>query len=257
MTSPLVQFSAQCVVFTIIGIAVFGLSKLLRCKPLDPGLKEPKRSATGALLAVGISMSVLFLRTLYQRILHGGPPGSDVNIKGLKDLVVAGIVHAFYFVPAAVFMVRNREPLRSSGISKVNLWQAALIGLGLAFFTFYLHPGGFMAKIGKVDSRACAALIFYAFVGFSEEFLFRGYLQTRLIAWLGQWQGWVLGSVIMAMVHVPHRAWIEGKDWGEALLASASLVPVSLLMGYVMKATGNVVAPGLFHTFADWVGDLK
>jgi hypothetical protein len=59
------------------------------------------------------------------------------------------------------------------------------------------------------------------------------------------------------MVHVPHNAWIEGKDWGDALIASASLVPVSLLMGYVMKATGNVVAPGLFHTFANWVSDLK
>jgi len=257
MNLPLAQFILQCVVFAIIGIGVFGLSRLLRCQPLDPGLKDPKRSGTRALLAVGISMGLIFLLILRQRILHGPASGSVPHIKGLKDLAVQSIVLALYVVPAAIFMVRNREPLRSSGISRVNLWQATLIGLGLAFFTFYLQPGGFTARIGRLDSHAYIMLVFYSFVGFGEEFLFRGYLQTRLIAWLGNWQGWVLASVIMAMVHLPHRALIEGQDRADALIASASLLPVSLLMGYVMKATGNVVASGLFHTFANWVNELK
>jgi membrane protease YdiL (CAAX protease family) len=39
-----------------------------------------------------------------------------------------------------------------------------------------------------------------------------------------------------------------------ALVSSASLLPISLLMGYVLLRTENIVAPAIFHTFADWVG---
>ena len=42
----------------------------------------------------------------------------------------------------------------------------------------------------------------------------------------------------------------------DAIAATSALLPVSLLMGFVMLRVGNVVAPGLFHTFANWANTL-
>jgi membrane protease YdiL (CAAX protease family) len=93
-------------------------------------------------------------------------------------------------------------------------------------------------------------------VGFAEEFAFRGYLQTRLVAWLGRWPGWVLASVLMALAHAVQRLTVGGMPPLDALSSSASLIPISLFLGYVMLRTENVVAPGLAPIFADWAGTL-
>ena len=51
---------------------------------------------------------------------------------------------------------------------------------------------------------------------------------------------------------------IGGMDWPGALAASAAgLIPVSLLMGSVMMRTGNILAPGLFQTFANRVSAVS
>jgi membrane protease YdiL (CAAX protease family) len=98
------------------------------------------------------------------------------------------------------------------------------------------------------------AFLQFSVVGFSEEFAFRGYLQTRLCAWLGRWQGWLLASVLMALIHIPQRVWMLGFDASTAFLSSAYLIPISLIMGFVMLRTENIVAPAIFNTFSDWVG---
>jgi membrane protease YdiL (CAAX protease family) len=92
--------------------------------------------------------------------------------------------------------------------------------------------------------------------GVWEEFAFRGYLQTRLVAWLGRWQGWAMASVMMALAHIVQRITVESMAPAQALTSSVAIIPMSLLTGYIMLRTENVVAPCLFHTFADWVSTL-
>jgi membrane protease YdiL (CAAX protease family) len=251
------QFMIQIIAFSIIGGAVWGLSRLLRCKPLDSGIVKPRKSSLEALAAVACSTLFIDLLMLRQRLLHGPTPGSGPRFDQLSDLIPQLVVLAVYFLPAGIFMFRAREPLGSAGITRVNLWAALLIGAALAVLTFYFQPGGLLAKLEGIEPRHGIALVFYAGVGFGEEFLFRGYLQNRLVAWLGKWQGWVSASVTMALVHLPHRFLIEGQSLGDSFIASCGLIPVSLLMGFIMLCVRNVVAPGIFHTFADWVNELN
>jgi membrane protease YdiL (CAAX protease family) len=153
-------------------------------------------------------------------------------------------------------MFRDKESLHSAGISGTNLWQAAIIGAGLAAFTFFPQPGEPAAQLAPFTRTHAKALVFYSFVGFGEEFLFRGYLQTRLVAWLGAMRGWILASLIMALVHLPGRL-LQGMDLLHSVGSCLSLIPVSLLMGFIMLRTGNLLAPGLFHTFGNWVRILS
>ena len=250
------QFIVQVVLFSVIGAAVWGLSRLLRCRPVDVAIAHPKKSALQALLAVAVSSLIIGLLILRQHLLHGPTGAAGPDIREAADLVPQLVLTIAYVLPAGLFMLKARERPRTAGFTTANLWQSLVIGMGLALLTFYFRPGGIAAKLGCIEPHHAVAFVFYGFVGFGEEFLFRGYLQNRLIRWLGRWRGWVLASVIMAVVHFPHRLMIEGLAVGDAAAASLALVPVSLLMGFVMLRTQNVVASGIFHTFANWVNVL-
>lgn len=152
-------------------------------------------------------------------------------------------------------MFRDKESLQTIGVSRTNLWQAAVIAIGLAALSFCPQPGEPVAKLSRLTPAHGIALISYSLVGFGEEFLFRGYLQTRLVAWRGVAFGWILTSVIMALSHFPGRL-IPGIGLFDAFINCASLIPISLLMGFIMLRVRNLLAPGLFHTFGDWVGLL-
>ena len=191
-----------------------------------------------------------------QYLQHGPTQVAWSGPDQMRDLIPQLVVLLVYGAPATIFLVKSSESLQSVGITTKNLWQAVVIGLGLAWVTFYLQPGGFFAKIVKLDSGHGISFIFYAFVGFGEEFLFRGYLQTRLVSWIGRWKGLILASVIMAFLHLPDRILIEGMSFGQGANSCLGLIPLSLLMGIVMIRLGNIVAPGLFHTFANWARTL-
>jgi membrane protease YdiL (CAAX protease family) len=75
------------------------------------------------------------------------------------------------------------------------------------------------------------------------------------MGWIGKWQGWILTSILMALIHIPQRMAL-GLSPLEALISSASLIPISLIMGYIMIKTENIVAPGIGHTFANWANVL-
>jgi membrane protease YdiL (CAAX protease family) len=220
-------------------------------------ISNPKKSSLRALLAVGISMLCIYLLILRQRILHGPTPNAEPKLDSIRAAIPQLVLNLIYVLPAGFFMFKSKEGFRTVGVTRNNLWQSLLIGAGLALLTFYFQAGGLLAKLGHVGTRQAIALVFYGLVGFGEEFLFRGYLQTRLIAWLGKWLGWGAASVVMALVHFPHRWLIEGLGIGSALAESLGLVAPSLLMGFVMLRTQNIIAPGLFHMFADWVNTLR
>jgi membrane protease YdiL (CAAX protease family) len=245
------EFIIDSLFCTVIAAIVFGLSKLLRCKATDSGISQPRRSAIHAVIAVGISMSILFLLMLPQ-ILTAKPPASTHKPHHPFALAPQIFLLALYAVPAGIFMFRDRENLRSVGISRVNFWQAAVIGVVLTAFTFYdeFRQGWHVSELSC--STQAIALVFYSFVGFGEEFLFRGYLQTRLVAWLGTARGLLSASFFMAFFHFPGRL-LQGMGFLDSFVSCTHLVPVSLLMGFVMLQTGNLLAPGIHHTFMNWV----
>ena len=97
-------------------------------------------------------------------------------------------------------------------------------------------------------------------VGFSEEILFRGYLQTRLVAY-GQLKGIIFTAVLFAV-------WHFGLDYYYATAGNvlATLVwtliriPFSLVFGYFMVKTQNIIPPALFHLsqdLAQWAWGLS
>lgn len=244
------ELAYELVVFLLFGAAVYGLSRVLRCDLRLPHFHNPKRSALYALIAfipVTIMISVLILT---QMKLRGSV---DQPIKVYQLLVPQVIALAIYIIPAALAMVKNRESLITIGITRRNLWQSLVIGSALIVGTFFASQGVNLSKLSKLGPHHGISFAYFLCVGFGEEFFFRGYLQTRLIAWLGKLPGWVLTSVIMGCFHIINGLLIKGMSFPQAIAFSITFIPVSLLMGFVMLRTQNLLAPGLLHGVGQWV----
>jgi len=74
---------------------------------------------------------------------------------------------------------------------------------------------------------------------------------------MGKWKGWLITSVLFALWHLPTRCQAEDMSFTEGLVSCAEIIPIGLVMGYAMMRTGNVIAPGLLHTFANWAESLQ
>ena len=173
---------------------------------------------------------------------HGGP-----------HLVLdQSILFALMLLPVLLAMRMQKESLYTAGITAVGLTGSIVIGLGVGLLTVLITIAGKMFMVDWQLDHFWSFLQF-AIVGFGEEFAFRGYLQTRLVGWLGRVPGWVTASVLMALLHYGHRLAMMGMEPVPALLSCLGLIPISLFLGFVMLRTGNIVAPGIMHLFADWV----
>lgn len=234
---------------------VYALTRGLGFQPAPPHFANARRSALLALAAIAVG-GVLFSILL----LIAGGRGQHASIEpGIRHFGPAtvfnrAILAAIVFGPALVVMRWQREPPASAMISRRDLWRAIAAGLLLGVLSL-----AWRIYYGQQTTQTVGqfwGFLDYSVVGWSEEFGYRGYLQTRMIAWLGRWEGWLVSSVLMAMSHAPLRIAVHEASLADGLFQSASLIPISLLLGYVMLRTGNVTAPALFHTFADWAGTV-
>jgi len=261
LQDTLLWLGVQCLGFLLVGAVTSLLTRALRLRTQAWPFPRPRAAAgwgLSAILAGSLLVSVLFVAV----IPPGAGPQQPMNVRsyGPGDVARQAAIALILLGPALLAMRRRGEPWASAGVSRHNLGGALIVGTLLALLSvlsvFFGGEGGPGEVLTSLEGRHFWALLQYIAVGFGEELAFRGYVQTRLVAWLGRWQGWVLASVLMALAHVVQRLTVGGMAPLAALLSAATLIPISLFLGYVMLRTENVVAPGLAHTFADWVGTL-
>jgi membrane protease YdiL (CAAX protease family) len=265
LRNTLAQLGLQSVGVVVIGAVVYGLTRALRLRYQGWPFDHPRRAALwglGAILVGWLLVSVLFVLWVHPQSMPQGVSQGASGERGytLGDVISQALLAAVAFGPAVLAMRLRRESWASARVSSHNLGGSLVVGTAVALFTvaatFFGGERGLGEVLAGISVRHLWALIYYAVVGFGEEFAFRGYLQTRLVAWLGRWQGWIVASALMALAHIVQRMTVQGLPPLDALVSSASLIPISLFMGYLLLRTENIVAPGLAHTFANWVGTL-
>lgn len=253
----LVDVLIQCAAFGVLGAL---LALLARRQPVQDGssrVPDPRAGAVGALAAVGAGW-ILVMALLIG--LRGDAPPMGFSddgsgpMAGPGDVVGQMLVALVAAGPVFIVMRLRKEPLASAGASANALGHSLAVSVPLlAALAVWFLVTQWGEGIDLFQVRSAWALLQFLIVGLAEEFVYRGYLQTRLIGWLGLYRGWILASVLMAMAHVGHRVVTLGMTGTQALLSSASLVPVSLFLGFVMVRTRSIVAPGLLHAAINWV----
>ena len=91
-------------------------------------------------------------------------------------------------------------------------------------------------------------------VGFVEEAIWRGYVQTRLIARIGRLRGLLITSLLFAVLwHFPgvYYTQASGDVLGALAYSSLRFFP-GLLFGYIMIRSQSMIPSSILHFLDDY-----
>lgn len=132
-----------------------------------------------------------------------------------------------------------------------EFWQGIVLGfvsisllVGVLHFLGVLRLGDAALQGSDVWRYALLWSAVFLFVGFFEEFGFRGYILFTLTTGRGFWIAAVVSSVIFGGVHIGN----SGETWLGALSAGS----IGLLFCLMLRRTGSLWLPVGFHASWDW-----
>ena len=150
------------------------------------------------------------------------------------------------FVAAGVVMLRYTRRVK-------NITETQISVKGFFAYVGLLIAGvGLVYLFQPISELIARIIIVLIFVGFLEEFFFRGYLQTRLNDVFGKpyslynvnfGAGLILASVIFGLFHPLSVTNQMLLPWAWALWTATS----GLIFGFLREKSGGIVTPALLH----------
>jgi membrane protease YdiL (CAAX protease family) len=256
VSEAITDILVEALVFLPVILVTWLVTKRHKAVDLKTSFLNSRREALLS-IAVVFSIAVVLTVLIFSLYLRaGGPIGTPTQFYpsgALFEWVIYGVL--FIFPVFAVIRMRH-QGLETVGITKKNAWfsigLSIVLALGLVVFITPIMSDG--SKV--FTSSALYGFIYFLAVGFGEELLFRGYLQTRCVSWLGAMRGLVLASLIMAFMHLPQRLFGAGLDPAQAIASAVSVIPYSLAAGFLMLRTKNTLGPAVMHTILDWISSI-
>lgn len=213
------------------------------------GLRSGWRILIYILLVVLLSTFLSFIA----RKIHRFPPGLPTPSAMLFQEVMS------FVLVFGCALIMSRIERRSPGVYGLpaaeafgrKFWLGMLIGLAeicvlmalIAAFGGYSFGSLALAPAGIIRWGLFHLLLF-TFVGFFEEFAFRGYLQFTLADGIGFWPAALLLSLGFGAAHLTNP--------GEGPVGAASVALYGTLLAFTLYRTGNLwYAVGLHASF-DW-----
>lgn len=227
-------------------VMIAAISPLLK-KVRRIEFRFPKREATFA-----FSLYVLIYFIAFQ-FLSGGIlsflKGFARNFQG-GELAEHMLLAVIALIPFVLALVLRGQPLKSIGWAKENLRSGLTVGLLLVILGIFLR-GKFMTILDGITPAEGNLLVVILITCLAEETIFRGYIQMRLMSFLGGTWGWLATAGLYLLWQLPGRLWVHpfGEIWIGLLIAAVQ----GLLLGWIMRKTGHVSSTILFRAATTWI----
>jgi membrane protease YdiL (CAAX protease family) len=178
---------------------------------------------------------------------HKPPATVSVGTDAQTTLKFGATIFAIVLLASFAMSKIEKRPLRWYGLGAreafgARFWEGWVWGFAaLSLLLLLLRLNGAF-YFGEVANRGSALLKFgalwglaFLFVGFSEEYLFRGYMQYTLTTGIGFWGATIALSGLFALGHMqnPGETWIG-------------------VLAVMVQRTGNLWFPIGFHAAWDW-----
>jgi len=256
MPSEILQFLMSMVFTACFFLLVWFITRLRKPESLEIKFVTPWKDAA---LAIGYTVGLFLIIGVAFFFLAqsaGGPMGTPTQFDLQRALRQWGAYAVMFIIPIVVIIRTKKQSFETVGVTRKNMKLSLGIGLVLSLSLVVLSTTPERVLERFLSSNTLYAFIYYLAVGLGEELMFRGFLQIRCSIWLGELRGFVLASTIMALVHLPQRIFAVGLEPLSALVSAMSLLPFSLLIGFLMLRTRNILGPAALHTVADWISVL-
>ena len=255
-------------------------------------LNEPKNALTYMGLSIGLLFLCWWIIDLTKKItiqdIKIKKPGLEL-IVGILFLIIWGNLHlpiisfggkwpiGFILEKTIIwlglpflFLKIRKNSLASMGLTskdwKKNLWIGFIIFLALAIpNAFFVGNTGGEILSGKYSALQVGIGLFSSFIyfflmsGFSEEFLFRAFIQTRISYLLkSSVSGVLITSLIFGSVHIQGiMQWYPGTTIAEAFCRAFFLQTfIGIMFGVIWERTRNLIPCVFVHSGVDGLNNL-
>jgi len=224
---------------------IAGVSPLLK-KVRQIEYRFPQREATFALSLFALIYLVAF-QYFSNPALAFAKKAAAVFAGG--ELAEHMLLAVICLVPFLIALLLRGQPFKSLGWNQENLKASATLGLLLVLSTLFLR-GKFSALLGGITAEQGSLLLVWLLLAVAEETIFRGYIQSRLAALFGTTWGWLATAGLFVLWQLPGRLWVSplADFWTVLVIAAIQ----GLLLGWIMRKGGHVLAPILFRAAAGW-----
>lgn len=213
------------------------------------------------MVAVSLLMIVLRRKKLSEYAITFQDLKSHLNLAGscFVPVALANIPFGFGVDPkswggalilAAVQVALLFVLARTIG-KKPSAGSLGILGAGALCMTGVSH-----LEISIIGKAVAVFLTYALFVGFGEEFLYRGYMQSRLNEVFGKPYhfygvafGWgaLITALLFGLTHVGILRWILGMSNEVTLAWGFWTIFSGLVFGLVREKSGSILAPALLH----------
>lgn len=258
-------------IMAIFGLALSGVAWLLTRGADAPAIpvERPKLETGAVLLYLAIVYAFLFLgfgMTWAREAFPAGPTQ--------ETLVLALKLAAHVALPALLLVMLGAKirPLTQLGLKGRKFWRTLIVmGLIILGLVCFITPSltNIAAIPPTVELMAWALPLSFVWIaleaGLTEEFLFRGILQTRLSAFFSSgWAGVLITALLFGLLHAPGLFLRGGPGvdgwstdpWAVIAHTIAVLSPIGMLFGLIYARTKSLLLVVLLHALVDVLPNL-
>jgi len=240
-----------------------------KSKPVEIAVERPGRELGAVLIWLAIYAVVMlgFVFTWIKTTLTPGAPLYELVMLGVKLIIHVVIPVIILKLVAAKVMPLLAPRFGARGVLPL------LIILGAVFTALMLVISPSLKEISGIRATAAtfawaapAAFLWMAVeAGFTEEFLFRAVLQTRLSAFLKSEAGAiVIGALLFALAHAP-GIYLRPDTAGDQIQGLTQVIaftigvlsPIAVLFGLIWARTRSLGLLVVLHASVDFLPNLS
>ncbi len=249
----------------LFGVILTGLILFLTRKTQAPDVPvaRPRRESLLLLLYL-LAYALLIFGPLSSMLRAAIPTGRVLELTMLAYKLVVHLLLPILLIRLAGGHIRG---IFDAGLGRRGVLPTLLIVSGFMIVavamlnSIFEQLGASGLSAAAIGGWIALTWLWYAVeVGVTEEFLFRGLLQTRLQAWIGAApMAIVVTAIVFAIVHVPTFYLRGGEEVAKQAaslpqiiaLAIGALGPISIMMGVLWYRTRSFLLVVLVHGAID------
>lgn len=224
---------------------VYLLSHILKIRPESIKIENPRKEAHLSLAVyIGVFITASAMNALWNVLKVSQTPPFDVY-----DALRFVFFYTLFSIPLIAAMRRTGQTLESIGVTSrygCRMLVFALTSSAILFTVYGLSAAYMGLHFAGFSTPLAYGIIAYSINSFAEEIVFRGYIQTRLIAYFGTAEGFIITLLFFTALHIPRFFFFSGAanqfTWNVLL----NLFP-AVLFGFTMIKSQNIAIPLTFH----------
>lgn len=178
-------------------------------------------------------------------------------------LLVGCIFNVLMIVITILFIKLNKQTLSTIGISKGRWKSSIIIGIIVASFLFYNNCISNLISGSKLISiqEILILLVYYLLVAVCEEFVFRGYIGTRIYGLIKKrWLAVFVVGILFIVMHFPYRMIAYGMTLNDLTIKNFNwiidLFITHLVFNFIYLKTNSLYGAIIPHWMSNFAYNI-